>query len=916
MIRKGWNSKASDTAQYKNQDDGNADLYRNALDLRKKNDTQSSNSSEDQLYYRQLLDTTKELYRSILYNCLSSSPSLEGDPLNMNNSIDNNIESNHEKNGSPLEDLHPFKINIKPQKSESNIKVNGDENSPLDLSKKFDSYSERTVTNTSSSVKNQSVIRLLSSARCSTNYRGSSDDLSEQLNDADYFEEKQHSLTFNGSFKNPPFSTKYPHQLYSADYNSRKKHLTNHARTPSDKLNNLYGLPDDFSSNLLNKFEYGLSSTRTNSSRSTVPNSYHKKSSFKFNAVYGSANNLSNHLLNSSTKLKYEELLSPIDTSSSISQNKMTAVFNIDQGLCCGKVSDMAEKRKNIGTGSDSCEDSSYFSGPPSLIDSPLIPASHKNNGGKEIYKESEHKHRQQVVEEEVEGDYREKWKKTRISISSSRATPPRVNQVEGTLPTDMAASYRIQLLQKKMQIPADVPIELINGGYGIKNPLLQNLNQTPLPLSAEIIQENNSHGSSTPSSLMIKSEFNGNSHQSTTTDHNFNITTLDTAEKTGNDVSGNGRLKVIACQICGKQFTYMRLLKRHLKCHSLLKRYLCTYCCKGFNDTFDLKRHTRTHTGVKPYKCQMCDKSFTQRCSLESHNRKLHGLQMKYGYKERREKLYVCEECGFTSNRLDGHVEHLNKFCIKRREKLLQNANNKNVITENKDNVFSENSEEKDENSDKANNFLLRKALSMKPVPMKEERRQPFSGSLYDFTNDGSDMEQLHCYHGSAKRNAKNNNDNNVCSLSEDSNYSTFSGLSFETTSREKKYVPEMNVNRNEIRHILKEPMENKDCYGDKLNGNIIYPYNLSKTPQTYDDYGSNSLQAFIMRCQRALMPNYCNPNNLKFDEVESMRELDAISLNYYFYYANGFPIQSTYNHNLPPTLPPFMHSHIYKHH
>jgi uncharacterized Zn-finger protein len=50
------------------------------------------------------------------------------------------------------------------------------------------------------------------------------------------------------------------------------------------------------------------------------------------------------------------------------------------------------------------------------------------------------------------------------------------------------------------------------------------------------------------------------------------------------------------------KTFTLQRLLNRHLKNHSQLKRYLCTFCGKGFNDTFDLKRHTRTHTGFLFY--------------------------------------------------------------------------------------------------------------------------------------------------------------------------------------------------------------------------------------------------------------------------------------------------------------------------
>lgn len=52
------------------------------------------------------------------------------------------------------------------------------------------------------------------------------------------------------------------------------------------------------------------------------------------------------------------------------------------------------------------------------------------------------------------------------------------------------------------------------------------------------------------------------------------------------------------SCELCGKGFRLQRMLNRHLKCHSQVKRHLCTFCGKGFNDTFDLKRHVRTHTG------------------------------------------------------------------------------------------------------------------------------------------------------------------------------------------------------------------------------------------------------------------------------------------------------------------------------
>ena len=58
-----------------------------------------------------------------------------------------------------------------------------------------------------------------------------------------------------------------------------------------------------------------------------------------------------------------------------------------------------------------------------------------------------------------------------------------------------------------------------------------------------------------------------------------------------------------------------------------------------------------------------MCEKSFTQRCSLESHLRKVHGQSHSYGYKERRNKVFVCEECGFTAPNYEDFVGHTQRL-------------------------------------------------------------------------------------------------------------------------------------------------------------------------------------------------------------------------------------------------------------
>lgn len=171
--------------------------------------------------------------------------------------------------------------------------------------------------------------------------------------------------------------------------------------------------------------------------------------------------------------------------------------------------------------------------------------------------------------------------------------------------------------LTQRLGLPGDCQLEFVNGGHGIKNPLA-------IEGQRQATANRDEERAARP--------------------------------PPGKDDDPNR----FTCRVCSKNFSLQRLLNRHMKCHSDVKRYLCTFCGKGFNDTFDLKRHTRTHTGVRPYKCNLCEKSFTQRCSLESHCLKVHGVQHQYAYKERRTKVYVCEECGHTTQEPEVHYLHL----------------------------------------------------------------------------------------------------------------------------------------------------------------------------------------------------------------------------------------------------------------
>ena len=111
-----------------------------------------------------------------------------------------------------------------------------------------------------------------------------------------------------------------------------------------------------------------------------------------------------------------------------------------------------------------------------------------------------------------------------------------------------------------QLGIAPDMPIELINGGHGFKN-----------PMSVDSVGTKPDQDKLPP----MRPESDPSKFQ---------------------------------CRVCSKVFNLQRLLNRHMKCHSDTKRYLCTFCGKGFNDTFDLKRHTRTHTGKEPLSRNLFD--------------------------------------------------------------------------------------------------------------------------------------------------------------------------------------------------------------------------------------------------------------------------------------------------------------------
>jgi len=132
-------------------------------------------------------------------------------------------------------------------------------------------------------------------------------------------------------------------------------------------------------------------------------------------------------------------------------------------------------------------------------------------------------------------------------------------------------------IFSQQLGIPSDLPIEFVNGGHGIKNPLANH--DRPA---------GNRGGNGGTVNMNVASPVVSLPEEED-----------DSKASSSDDSPGSGRF---SCRICSKSFTLQRLLNRHMKCHSDIKRYLCTFCGKGFNDTFDLKRHTRTHTGKETF--------------------------------------------------------------------------------------------------------------------------------------------------------------------------------------------------------------------------------------------------------------------------------------------------------------------------
>ena len=70
-------------------------------------------------------------------------------------------------------------------------------------------------------------------------------------------------------------------------------------------------------------------------------------------------------------------------------------------------------------------------------------------------------------------------------------------------------------------------------------------------------------------------------------------------------------------CNVCGRLFTTIRTLRRHMAVHSEGKQHQCAVCGRRFMQLTNLKAHMRTHTSLGSAACRHCGREFSDQVTL-----------------------------------------------------------------------------------------------------------------------------------------------------------------------------------------------------------------------------------------------------------------------------------------------------------
>lgn len=75
-------------------------------------------------------------------------------------------------------------------------------------------------------------------------------------------------------------------------------------------------------------------------------------------------------------------------------------------------------------------------------------------------------------------------------------------------------------------------------------------------------------------------------------------------------------------CDICGKRFTKLGSIGKHIDTHPVHSPHVCRMCGRGFDSEKELKFHRNGAHIIRPFKCEFCEKTFKKKDSLTEHRR------------------------------------------------------------------------------------------------------------------------------------------------------------------------------------------------------------------------------------------------------------------------------------------------------
>ena len=107
-------------------------------------------------------------------------------------------------------------------------------------------------------------------------------------------------------------------------------------------------------------------------------------------------------------------------------------------------------------------------------------------------------------------------------------------------------------------------------------------------------------------------------------------------------------------CDLCGKNLTALRSLKRHCQIvheGKIQNPVTCTPCEKTFKTKQGLQKHVSTiHKNIK-FKCNLCKKNFTRKQGLSDHTKRMHGSD------GRKKRCQYCSKNYLNNSELRQHI-------------------------------------------------------------------------------------------------------------------------------------------------------------------------------------------------------------------------------------------------------------------